>query len=75
MDEKTTSLANITIEDLAKLLSVRYGVKFDASEIRDDVARGAPLNPDGTMHLIHYMAWMIRERRLGRDRPPEAETE
>ena len=70
MDPKTTSLGNITPEDLAKYLSAAYGLKFNVDEIEADIALGAPVNPDGTMHLIDYMAWMIKERRSGREGRP-----
>lgn len=69
MDEKTTSLGHITVEDLAKYLSAVYGEKFDPEEIRADIKAGAPTNPDGTMHLIEYTAWLARERRRARERP------
>ena len=26
-----------------------------------DVKVGAPVNPDGTIHLVHYCAWLVRE--------------
>lgn len=29
--------------------------------IRADLAAGAPANPDGTLNLIHYAAWLARE--------------
>lgn len=29
--------------------------------IRADLAAGAPANPDGTINLIHYAAWLVRE--------------
>jgi hypothetical protein len=26
---------------------------------------GAPANPDGTVHLVHYAAWLLREMGRG----------
>lgn len=26
-----------------------------------DVKAGAPTNPDGTLNLVHYVAWLLRE--------------
>lgn len=34
-------------------------------EIRADSAAGAPTNSDGTIHLVTYCAWLIRERGRG----------
>ena len=31
-------------------------------EIRADLNAGAPTNPDGSLSLIAYCAWLIRER-------------
>jgi hypothetical protein len=28
--------------------------------IRSDLDAGAPANPDGTINLVHYGAWIIR---------------
>ena len=29
--------------------------------LRADLAAGAPANPDGTIHLVNYAAWLARE--------------
>ena len=29
--------------------------------LRADAAAGAPLNADGTLNLVHYAAWLVRE--------------
>jgi hypothetical protein len=26
-----------------------------------DLAVGAPANPDGTINLVHYAAWLVKE--------------
>lgn len=33
----------------------------DAETVEADVTAGAPVNADGTMNLIEYTAWHIRE--------------
>lgn len=47
--------------DLAKLLSRLAGEKIPADRIAADVAAGAPTNGDGTLHLVHYAAWLARQ--------------
>lgn len=47
--------------DLARLLSAAAGVRIDEDGIRDDIAAGAPTNVDGTMNLVHYAAWLVRQ--------------
>jgi hypothetical protein len=29
--------------------------------IEADVDDGAPVNPDGTLNLVHYAAWLVKE--------------
>ncbi|MBX3452749.1 MAG: hypothetical protein KF777_24650 [Planctomycetaceae bacterium] len=58
----------LTPHDLALILSKgsanRWRVTED--EVRADIEAGAPTNPDGTIHLMTYCAWLIRERGRGR---------
>jgi hypothetical protein len=44
----------MTVDDAAKLL------KLDADIIRKHVAAGLPLTPDGKIHLVEYVAWMVQ---------------
>ena len=48
------------IEVAAKLLAkASPGVTEDM--LLADIASGAPTNPDGTVNLVHYAAWLVRE--------------
>ena len=47
--------------DLARLLSAAAGVQIDEDGIRDDIDAGAPVNADGTLNLVHYAAWLVRQ--------------
>jgi hypothetical protein len=47
--------------DLAALLARVGGKPVTAEMIRADIDAGAPANPDGTMNLIHYTAWLVKE--------------
>ncbi len=35
--------------------------RFDANALDADLASGAPVNPDGTINLVAYGAWLVRE--------------
>lgn len=48
----------LTPDEVAKALSAAGGQKISADQVRADIARGAPTNADGTLHLIHYTAWL-----------------
>ena len=51
----------LRLEDLARILSSAGRQPRSGSELREDIDAGAPCNPDGTMNLLHYAAWMAKE--------------
>ena len=51
----------LPLADVAALLSRVGGKPVTAEMIREDIAAGAPTNPDGTMNLVHYAAWLVVE--------------
>jgi len=55
---KITALA---VEDAAKILSAAAGRAISVATIREDIEAGAPLNPDGTLNLVQYGAWLVGE--------------
>ncbi len=59
--------AAMPLRDAARLLAKVGGPSITEEMLRDDVEAGAPTNPDGTLNLVHYAAWLIREmgRRAG----------
>jgi hypothetical protein len=65
--EKTPlSPTALTIADAARLLTKVGGQPVSEQLIEADVANGAPTNADGTINLVHYCAWLVREM-PGRD--------
>lgn len=57
----TPRLTALAIEDLVALLR-RAGAHLDAAQVRADLAAGAPMNPDGTVSLLAYGAWLVQEQ-------------
>jgi hypothetical protein len=51
----------LRLEDLAQILSALGPKAVTVTMLRDDVAAGAPTNADGTMNLVQYSAWLLRE--------------
>lgn len=60
MSQERNPLA-LPIPDAAKLLSHVGGTEIAAESIRADVAAGAPTNPDGTLNLVEYAAWLLKQ--------------
>ena len=53
--------ASLSVEDAAKLLTKAGGVRISDAQIRKDIDVNAPTNADGTVNLVHYAAWLVRE--------------
>ena len=51
----------LSIADAARLLGKVSGRLVPESLIRADLEAGAPANADGTINLVHYAAWLVRE--------------
>jgi hypothetical protein len=51
----------LTVEQAARLLSAASPKPVSPRMVRDDIDDGAPTNADGTLNLVHYAAWLIRE--------------
>jgi len=51
----------LPLADLARLLSKSAGRAISPETLRRDVDAGAPVNPDGTINLVHYAAWLVKE--------------
>jgi hypothetical protein len=50
----------LSVEDAARLLSRAGGWPITAEMIEDDLDSGAPENPEGTINLVHYAAWLVK---------------
>ncbi len=61
MSEKSAKITALNAEQLAKVLSAAGGRRITEEMIRADMDAGAPVNPDGTVNLIHYTAWLVKE--------------
>jgi hypothetical protein len=66
-DRITTTLnpTALALADAARILSQAFGRPVTEATLRDDVEDGAPTNPDGTLNLVHYAAWLVKEMGRG----------
>ncbi|MFO0839614.1 MAG: hypothetical protein U1D55_13945 [Phycisphaerae bacterium] len=51
----------LPLADAARLLSAAGGQRITLDMLEADRAAGAPANTDGTLNLVHYAAWLVRE--------------
>jgi hypothetical protein len=55
----------LEVADAAKLLAKVGGYAITEEMLQTDVLVGAPTNRDGTLNLVHYASWLIREMAIG----------
>lgn len=55
----------LSVEQLSKLLTNAYRQRVPAEQISTDIEAGAPTNVDGTINLVVYAAWLLRELHHG----------
>jgi len=59
--QRTMSPTAIAVADAARLLSAAGGHVVTPEQIQADIEAGAPTNPDGTINLVRYAAWLVKE--------------
>ena len=52
-------------DQAARLLSAAAKIRVPIERIAADIKSGAPTNADGTINLVHYAAWLIKEMSRG----------
>ena len=55
--------AALAVADAARLLAKASSEPVTEAMIRGDIDDGAPTNPDGTVNLVHYAAWLAMTTR------------
>jgi len=55
------TVTSLPPNDLAKLLTQSGGKSITLDMLRQDFEAGAPTNADGTVNLVHYAAWLVKE--------------
>jgi hypothetical protein len=53
--------AALSTADASRLLSAMGNGEVTEEMLRADIGAGAPANADGTVNLVHYAAWLVRQ--------------
>ncbi|MCW5777761.1 MAG: hypothetical protein KIS87_15095 [Phycisphaeraceae bacterium] len=53
--------AALPVADAARVLTRLGGKPVNEEMLRADIDAGAPTNGDGTLNLVHYAAWLVKE--------------
>lgn len=59
--------AALPVADAARVLTRLGGKAVTEAMLRADINAGAPTNPDGSINLVHYAAWLVKEMGAGGD--------
>jgi len=51
----------LRLADMARILSASGARPVTLEMLDTDIAEGAPTNADGTINLVHYAAWLVKE--------------
>ena len=57
--------AALGVADAARVLSRIGGKPVTEEMLRADIDAGAPTNASGTINLVHYAAWLVKEMSVG----------
>ena len=49
------------LPEAVRVLSKTSGQSVTEEMLRSDIENGAPTNTDGTLNLVHYAAWLVKE--------------
>ena len=55
----------LRVDDAARVLSRVGGMPVTEDMLDADIDAGAPTNPDGTINLVHYAAWLVKQMSAG----------
>ena len=57
--------AALGVADAARVLTRMGGKPVTEEMLRTDIDAGAPTNANGTINLVHYAAWLVKEMSVG----------
>ena len=63
--DSTPRITSLTAAQTAKILAASGQRRITEAMINADIEAGAPTNADGTINLVHYAAWLVRETAHG----------
>ena len=63
-EKRQFSQTAVPVRDAARMMSRLSGEPVTEDMLQADIDVGAPTNGDGTINLVHYAAWLVREMSL-----------
>ena len=57
----------LQLADMARILTASGPKPVTVAMLEADIEGGAPVNTDGTLNLVQYVAWLVKEMASGGD--------
>ncbi len=57
----------LSLEDLEQILAKSGATKATRAALLADIEAGVPTGPEGTVSLVNYAAWLVKEMSRGRN--------
>ena len=57
----------LRLADMARILTASGPKPVTVEMLEADIEDGAPVNADGTLNLVQYVAWLVKEMASGGD--------
>jgi hypothetical protein len=67
VSQETLRITAIAVADAARVLSAASGRRVTEEQVREVAERGGLLRADGTISLLEYTAYLVREMANGSD--------
>ena len=64
---KSLKITALTVVDAAKIMASAYGRRVTEEQVREVAEKGGLIRPDGTINLLEYTAFLVRELAHGTD--------
>jgi len=65
MSATSPKITALTPAQAAKILAAAGSRRITEAMVCADIDAGAPANADGTVNLVHYAAWLVKEAACG----------
>ena len=70
-ENSTPRMTALKQGQVAQILAAAGQRRITEEMVKRDIESGAPVNADGTLNLIHYVAWLLKQ--AGRGSPITSE--
>jgi hypothetical protein len=60
-EKKKLRITALDVEHVNEVLKRSGSSEVTIDKIKEDIKNGAPVNDDGSMHFVKYVAWLVKQ--------------